>query len=455
MQPAVGVSPQDAHPDEAPIPVTKESEQFALDVAANEPRNFITLALYQVLMRTGWIFKTESIIMPAVLDSLGGAGWLRGCLPLLNRFGQSVPPLLMTRRIKVMGWKKRALATCTLMMSASFLSLSAIWFAAGTRIFAWMPYVFLAFYAMFFVSTGINQLTFSTVQGKLIQVHHRGRLLLVSSVFGAFTAILAAWLLLPLWLRPDGHDFAMIFGFTGIAFTCAALCAALLAEPADQYRQTRSGINHLLSTAWFTIRTDANFRRLAIVTALFGTCLMLFPHYQALGRGGRDTADLSMLIWWVIVQNAGTALFSILAGPLADWRGNRLVLRVLMLAISAAPILALTLTRIGSTASSWFWLVFLFVGMTPIAIKTLHNYTLEISEPQDHPRYLSTLNLCAAAPVFLSPVVGYLVDVVGFEAVFVGITLLLLTGWLITFRLREPRHHISTGIADAPVSDDA
>src|SRR4051794_12291200 len=82
--------------------------------AVDEPRpherwNFLTLIVYQVLMRTGWIFKTESSIMPAVLDSFAAYGtpasalsWLRGPLPLLNRFGQSVPPLMMARRIKVM-----------------------------------------------------------------------------------------------------------------------------------------------------------------------------------------------------------------------------------------------------------------------------------------------------------------------------------------------------------------
>ena len=44
-------------------------------------RNFSLIAVYQVVVRTGWIFKTESIIMPAVLDVLGGSAWLRGCLP--------------------------------------------------------------------------------------------------------------------------------------------------------------------------------------------------------------------------------------------------------------------------------------------------------------------------------------------------------------------------------------
>ena len=43
-------------------------------VAPYHGRNFFALTLYQVTVRCGWIFKTESIVMPAVLDSIGGGG---------------------------------------------------------------------------------------------------------------------------------------------------------------------------------------------------------------------------------------------------------------------------------------------------------------------------------------------------------------------------------------------
>ena len=64
--------------------------EISPDNDPNHSRNFGLGVLYMVLMRVGWIFKTESIIMPAVVDAIGGAGWLRGCLPMLNRFGQSL-----------------------------------------------------------------------------------------------------------------------------------------------------------------------------------------------------------------------------------------------------------------------------------------------------------------------------------------------------------------------------
>ena len=35
-----------------------------------EARNTLGIELYQVVVRVGWLFKTETIIMPAVLDTV-------------------------------------------------------------------------------------------------------------------------------------------------------------------------------------------------------------------------------------------------------------------------------------------------------------------------------------------------------------------------------------------------
>ena len=80
----------------------------------------------------------------------------------------------------------------------------------------------------------------------------------------------------------------------------------------------------------------------------------------------------------------------------------------------------------------------------PIVIRTLNNLTLELSPRAEHPRYLGTLNLCLSGPAALSPLAGLLIDLFGFKAVFLGISLIILLSWLMTFRLHEPRHDNST-----------
>jgi hypothetical protein len=412
--------------------------------AAHESRNFLMLALYQITMRTGWIFKTESIVMPAVLDTITGGGplggFLRGCLPVLNRLGHSIPPILFSRRLKVRPYKKMVMLTTTLVMAAIYLLLSLIWWQAGTPAPAWMAGVFLLLYFLFFVATGINNLAFGTLQGKLIGVTNRGKQLLIANTFGAAAAIAAVLLLMPAWLTPEGGRFEMIFGFTALCFFLSAALVIFLCEPRDDYSEPGQGVRHLFASAWELLQTDRNFRRLGWVAMAFGASLILFPHYQALGRSDRLGLSFADIAIWLVIQNTGTMLFSLVAGPVADRHGNRLVMQGVMLGISTMPILALGISHLPGWGPTLYPGVFLLIGLTPVGFKTFSNYTLEISSNADHPKYLSTLGLCFAMPLLLSPLMGLVVELFGFEAVFIGVSVLLVIGWLLTFRLLEPRH---------------
>jgi len=67
---------------------------------------------------------------------------------------------------------------------------------------------------------------------------------------------------------------------------------------------------------------------------------------------------------------------------------------------------------------------------------------LETCPPEQHPRYLATVNLCLVVPLVFAPVVGFLIDLesVGFELVFLATAVLLVFGALLTRTLEEPRN---------------
>ena len=404
----------------------------------HERRNFWLLIVYQVVLRTGWIFKTESSVMPAAADALDPSGLARSWLPLLNRFGQSVPPVLAARRIKNLRKKKRAFIATTASMTFCFLGLTSLWLIPGLIAHPSAPVLYLLLYALFFGAIGINALAYNTIQGKLIKPERRGRLLMIADFVGASSAVLCALTLLRQWLHDDHADFAAIFGFTTLLFAAASIMSWFLKEQADDYFEPFRGVRHVFSAAWQTIAEDANFRRLAIVAALFSTSLLLFPHYQAIARE-RLGLGTPWLVWWVVAQNVGTALFSLLTGPIADSLGNRLALRIVTCLIVAGPLAALAFIHWPELGRQAFPLVFTLVGLTPVAQKTFNNYTLEITQPEHHPRYLSTLSLSMAAPIFASPLISPLIRLVGVEVVYLGIVGLLAAGWLLSFRLIEPR----------------
>ena len=401
-------------------------------------RNFSLLAFYQVVMRTGWIFKTESIIMPAVLDLMGGNAVLRGCLPMLNRIGQSIPPLIASDYIRQFSYKKRILVLCAAVMGGCFLCLAIVWYQVEDHRGLWMPYFFLAVYGLFFSFVGLHNLTMSLMYGKLIPVTHRGRLMLVSMSLGCVSAVVFAWFLLRLWLGEQTGQFECIFLFTGAAFVLAALIACYLREKADISQRKTKNVRQVLRQSWGTLRTDENFRILVLIASLFGMSMTLFPHYQALARGRLDVG-LQAMVPWLIAQNIGAAGFSIPMGWIADRYGNRIVLRMQMLLLTFAPILAVVFANMSS-GSQWFLLVFGLLGLSPVMFRTFSNYTLEIANRNKQPIYLSTLSVCIAVPVVATSwLVGWLVESLGFEPAFAIVTTFIFLGWILTFKLAEPR----------------
>lgn len=418
------------------------------EIKPHEPRNLLLLACHQIVLRIGWVFKTESVIMPAFLDQVAGAvgqatgtGWIRGFLPVLNRFGQSVPPVFAANLIKRTRHKKTALALCVALMSLPFWGMSAVWFAVGGQPRAWMPWLFLGAYSAFFVAYGVYLLTSGTVQGKLIRPTRRGRLLLISTFWGAIPAALVGWWLLPGWLSPS-PNWSCIFAFVGGAFLLSSLITLALFEPADESPAPRLRQPGSMAETLSVLRGDANLRRLVLAAILFSSGLIIFPHYQALARIRLGLGGTQLMVW-IVTQNLSAAAFSLLAGPLADRRGYRLTLRLLVFSSVLAPLAAVWFAQLPNGQGGWlFWMVFIPLGATPLVLRSVINYALEICEPAQHPRYLSVVSLGLAVPFVLAPAVGWLVDTIGFETVFSGAACMILLSGMMTFRLAEPRHHV-------------
>jgi len=429
------------------------------EIEPRETRNLVMLAVHQVVFRIGWIFKTESVIMPALLDAVAGprAGWLRGFMPVLNRFGQSIPPVFLADRLKAMRRKKWALAALAGLGSLPMAGLAVLWLGfAGTHQ-TWAAVLILGLYLGFHVLYGLYQLSFGTVQGKLIRPTRRGRLLLISTFWGSFPAALFAVWLLPGWLRAPGGSlpaFHWIFTWVGACFALAAVVVALLYEPGDRAAPPVVRQRGNLADAMQALRRDANLRRLVVVAMLFGSCLIVFPHYQALALEKLQLRWKSLMLF-VVTQNVAVGVFSLVVGPLADRRGNRLTLRLLILGSAFAPAFAASLLSMpAGLAAGLCWIIFLFLGITPLVLRILINYTLEICQPAAHPRYLSTVSLCVAVPFLFSPLVGWAVDAISFQFVFLLTVCLLVLSGLMTFRLDEPRYRLRDAEAPSPGPGD-
>ena len=427
----------------SPIPAAEPGslDERAARTRGLESRNVLLLAGYQVMLRLAWVFKTESVVMPAFLHAISGQAWMQGWLPMLNRFGQSLPPLIYAEHLRAMPRKKVSLLRTTALMGGLFLILAfAIWLAPRRE--TWWPALFLTVYALFFIAVGLNTLAYNTLQGKLIRASRRGRVMSHGGVFGSIVAVAAAWLVLADWEGDRLSAFILPFSVTGFGMLIAASLAWVIAEPRDLLHTASAGRASLtaqLVESAGVFRNDAHFQRLAICAMAFVTSQFLMPHYVPLAIE-RLPSSTTSLVLFLVVQNIGVGLFSVLLGAVADRRGNRLALRIALLTCALTPILAIALADgLLPGGGQFYWLTFFAMGMQPVTFRTLTNYTLELTVPEWHPRYLSTIKICLAVPFLFSLPIGLLIGFVGYESVFLVIAAIIGGACLLTWTLAEPR----------------
>jgi hypothetical protein len=400
--------------------------------------NLWLLAVHQIFFRLGWLFKTETVVIPALVDYIAGPAWVRGWLPVLSRLGQSLPPLLFCSKFCKISRFKWWVAGCTAGMAGVFCLAMGLWISKEQCPPAWVCPGILGLYFAFFVANGFYQVFFGSLQGKLIRPERRGLLLQLSTFLGTIPAVVLGWFLLRKWFADPEVGFGYIFLAAAVGFALSALVSLATREPANS-RSCGPGETSGNFSWSAALAQDANLRWLLIICLFASAAWMLTPHYQAFGRA-RFEATPTHLTLWVITQSIAVGVFSLVAGPLADRRGNRLAMRILIFGSAASPLCALAVTSLPSSwAGSWYWLVYLPLGLAPLVTRVILNYALELCEPAFHPTYQSIANLGLALPLVFSPLFGWMIDVTSFETVFTLAALSVLLAGCLTFRLAEPR----------------
>ena len=400
-----------------------------------EKRNLIVFALNQIVMRLGWMFKSESVVIPAFIDIYTSSGTIRGLLPLILRIGQSLPQFLVAQRVARMPKKQAFFVITGLGFAIPWFVLSAI-----LSLTDWSANIivatFLALCTLHWLAVGCHHLANGTLQGKLISPEKRGRLLAYSNIIGCTLAIGLAFYLLPRWLSDSTAHYAVLFGATAVSFGVAALVSIWFKElPSPSQRS--APFFKFLGDALLLLRDDRNFRRFVTVILLFYSIWPLFPHYTVFGQRTLGLTP-SGFVALIVAQNASNAVGAGIMGNIADRSGNRLVLRMLILISAFMPLLAIGISRMPSGAQ-FYWIVFALMGFTPVSARIVTNYTLEIAPQAKHPQYLGVMSLFQAIPLFVSPLIGMLIEKFAFEPIFISCSVLVSIGFLLTFRLAEPR----------------
>ena len=415
------------------------SHDISPEAKEHAARNFFVLTLYTVLFRIGWVFKTESILMPGFLYRLTASGAIRGFLPLISRFGQSIPPLIATHWITKRPVKKWMFFSAALLVCLPWLILAILILVASEGHRTLMAVAFLILYTLHWLVGGIVNLLQGTMVSKLIPVLRRGRFVGTSELLRGLFAIAAVSVLMLAWLDEGILGYSKMFGATGAFFLLAALSLLGIKEPIDDTSDNDGTFWEFVLGLVHLVRQDRNFRRLIGVIFLFHVSFLLFPHYTVFGMETLKFGEESF-VGFLIAQTGVNALMSPISGHVADRRGNRITLRGLIFLSASVPLAAVGISMLPlHLGRQLYWIVFACIGFIPVSQRITTNYVLEIAPQALHTQYLGTLNLVRVLPVLISPLVGWAMDLFSFRPVLLVGSALIFCGGVMTFWLREPR----------------
>jgi MFS family permease len=174
-------------------------------------------------------------------------------------------------------------------------------------------------------------------------------------------------------------------------------------------------------------------------TAMCGYSLLQF--YTVYAKTHLQVSNY-MLTYYLIVQVSASSIGSLFLGHLADKYGNRLVLRIIAMLLVLIPLSAVTIgTWVDLPFRQWLYcIVYFMVGFGLPVIQTLINYLLEISPLEKHPNYISIYNTFSCVFFIFPLIIGLLMDHFYYNKVFLGISIFMVIGIVLSQKLVEPRH---------------
>jgi predicted MFS family arabinose efflux permease len=407
--------------------------------------------LYQTVANPGLVMTwfvselTRSNLLISLLMPLDQGGWYLPQL-LLSGYLQRLPRTLPVYRI---AGAVRSGAMGLLALSIFVLEDPA-----------WLLAAFFGLFAVNSLAAGVAGLPFMDVVAKAIPPTRRGALFGWRRFLGGLLG-LAGGALVKVVLAPDfGLHFPDNYGLLfALAFLFVSLMVgsfSLIVEPTEEAvdaRPVRLG-QQLRRAVQLPAQHRSYGRFLALRLTVIAANYAL-PFYAVYARRALDAPEDRVGVYLIGSTLAGV-LSNLIWGQMGDRRGNRLLMRWATLLAVLAPATAMLIARLPQTAwdkSQVFTLVFVFSGAHQTAAFIGNgNYLLEMAPPGERAMYIGFTNTVMGAAIFASPLGGAIVDLLGFEALFLFSLICSAAAVFLALGLEEPRERPVARGVERPTS---
>ena len=281
-------------------------------------QNVLALGADFVLFMLGFTFFDPFVLVPAFVKQFTGSDLMVGVLAGVRVLAISLPQLWVASFLVARQRKRPLLMASSIggRLPIAVLGVATLLWAAR---FPWLVVGLLGVaVALFFVSEGLNGVTWPALVGKVIPDEMRGRFLGFGQLFSSLAAIGAGYAVRGVlghesWSVPQRWAVLYGCGFVGLMLSVGSML--FIREDAEEVASSKVDVGASVRAMWGFLRSSPWLRRFVATQIVLGTASATFSFFvvraRALIPGGGD----QLLGLFVIVQNLGGVAAALILHP--------------------------------------------------------------------------------------------------------------------------------------------
>jgi MFS family permease len=368
-----------------------------------------------------------SLVLAWFVSRLGGPNILVGLLPAILTGGWFLPQIIVASRVQglpyMMHWYRRV---------GALRAVAIVLLAALTVLFAGQPVLLLLSFFLLFSTYaflgGVTGIPWLEIVSKVISPRRRGTFFGLRSFWGGVVALIAAApigaiLSEELFGLTFPYNFALLFAISAVAIALGVYFWSSIREPAATERAPQVSVAQLFKNGLAAYRLDVDYRSFMVARILISLATIADPFYVVFAKDilGAPAATVGLYLGALSIASL---LSNFLWSPLSDRASNRLLMTFTVISVALVPLTAFVVSLFANTVDdvflfTTFTLVFVLSGLAGGAGRIVNNnMLLTIAPAAQRATYVGFLNTVLGVVIFVPVLGGILVDLVGFEVLF-------------------------------------
>ena len=410
-------------------------------------QNFTSFVLDYVFFGVGMAFMSQTTVLPSFISQLTDSAPLIGLSSTIMSGAWLLPQLVAANYLADKERKKPYLMLSAAIGRPFIWLVALVLFVAGDISPTLILGVLFVSLAIYMGTDSLATVAWFDMLGNIIPATRRGRLYATAQITMGLLTVGAGAVINAL-LGPQGppfpQNYALVFFLAGLSLLVSLGALVPLREPIRPTPVRRLPWGEFVPKLLTVLKENRTFNLATFVRLLVGLSGMALPFYVVYATDQLHLGTESVGIF-LSSQVIGGILAGFAWGYLNERSGSRIVIQGSTIVAAISPLLALLIGPVarwtGASVTYLYALIFVAIGaLNASMMPGFLNYILELAPAEERTTYIALTNTLCSVLLLVPFLGGWIVQVTSYPVLFAATAAGIVLGFLLTFRLEEPRH---------------